>query len=919
MIKELRYAGYTANTSDYDSPDGDLSLSFGLIKEDGYLRTLPNTGGRSIPKEDDVDLEAIYLHRSSSFSHLIILEPKSRKLSYADYKDSREDIGQPKPIGNIPAELVSVHSMGNTLMVITKTGMHYFLWKGIEHGYKHLGEKIPEMPIAFDIGFDVDGAGERIDNYHDHQHIYSRAAPLANKLIAKTYQSGKFVFPFLVRYALRLYDGSLTMQSAPVLIVPSDGMEMKVQDDFVHITVFTGMLHYNLLKPHALDDWTDIVKSVEFFISPPIYTYDQEMFENNILESQSGGYKIQSFSFLNQETKLRTVATIEVDNNGYVNCTHTNWIGDREFGKTLYSSDAPSWRLVSLLNQVGATYSERYDRIKKVLDNIRDTSTFYHLYTLDLSTPDNLDFSRRPVPIANGYLPSITSRETLKDDYQSHDLIIPSSAFVYNSRLNITDIKRKILNEPGMLILSAHSENAIMPYGAEIHVRFIITDDNQNKRIILGYKLRSLHAHESLSYIYCPYPRCSTAVIIIYSGSGVRYAEVKMKPHNFLSGSVFFHSLFYQHETRDISPSAIDELYPLSTPDELTSNIPNKIYTSEVNNPFHFPLSGINTIGTGRIIAISSATKALSEGQFGQFPLYAFSSDGVWALEVSSTGLYSARQPVSREVCLSPSSIAQTDTGVIFASRSGVMMLSGSTCVSISDAIHTEGEEIYRHPSEDYMRKIMDGVGFDSEEQAISPRLSDILTEDCAIAYDHKHQRAFIYNSLMATNGAKQKRKHPCMLVYSLKYNTWASDQNYILRPINAYPDTVVVRVDDKTIVKLSEDKSIRDRCCTIAVTRPIKLGSPSELKTIDTIIQRTDFDLTDIPMALFGSNNMVDWFVVASSSSGKHMRGFSGSPYKFFSLVFSIPIKKGNKSYTPSRLSGASLQYSIKHPRRLR
>ena len=916
MIKELRYAGYTANTSDYDSPDGDLSLSFGLIKEDGYLRTLPNTGGRSIPKEDDVDLEAIYLHRSSSFSHLIILEPKSRKLSYADYKDSSSDIGQPKPIGNIPADLVSVHSMGNTLMVITKTGMHYFLWKGTEHGYKHLGEKIPEMPIAFDIGFDVDGAGERIDNYHDHQHIYSRAAPLANKLIAKTYQSGKFVFPFLVRYALRLYDGSLTMQSAPVLIAPSDGMEMKVKDDFVHITVFTGMLHYSLLNPHALDDWTDIVKSVEFFISPPIYTYDQEKFENNILEGSSAGYQIQSYSHLINETKLRTVAKLEVDDNGFVNCTHTNWRDEKEFGKTLYDSERPSWRVVSLLNQ--PTFDPtRKDRALKVLDNIRDTSTFYHLYTLDISNPDNLSFLRRPVPISNGYLPSITSRETLKDDYQSHDLIIPSSAFVYNSRLNITDIKRKILNEPGSLILSSLSDP--LPIYPEVQVRFVITDDNQNKRIILGHKGNSLHGHESLSYIYCPYPRCTKAVIIVRHGAGAKYSEVKMKPHNFLSGSVFFNGLFYKHEIHDAYMAAVDEQFPLSTPEELTSYIPNKIYTSEVNNPFHFPLSGINTIGTGRIIAISSATKALSEGQFGQFPLYAFSSDGVWALEVSSTGLYSARQPVSREVCLSPSSIAQTDTGVIFASRRGVMMLIGSTCVSISDAIHTEGEEIYRHPSEDYMRKIMDGVGFDSEEQAISPRLSDILTEDCSIAYDHKHQRAFIYNSLMATNGSKQKRKHPCMLVYSLKHNTWASDQNYILRPINAYPDTVVVRVDDKTIVKLSEDKSIRDRCCTIAVTRPMKLGSPSELKTIDTIIQRTDFDLVDIPMALFGSNNMVDWFVVASSSSGKYMRGFSGSPYKFFSLVFSIPIKKGNKSYTPSRLSGASLQYSIKHPRRLR
>lgn len=918
MIKELRYAGYTASTSDYDSPDGDLSLSFGLIKEDGYLRTLPNTGGRSIPKEDGVDLEAIYLHQSSSFLHLIILEPRSRRLFYADYDASGSDIGQPKPIGNIPADLVSVHSMGNTLMVITKTGMHYYLWKGVEKGYKHLGEKIPEMPIAFDIGFNLKSEGRDLDNNHDPQHIYSRAAPTTNKLIADIYQSGKFVFPFLVRYALRLYDGSLTMQSAPVLLAPSDGMEMRVTERYVLITAFTGTLHYNLLKPHALDEWTDIVKSVEFFISPPIYTYDQEKFENNIVEGAGSGYEIQSFSFLDQETKLRTVAKVEINEGDNQNCTHTDWRGNKSFGKTLYDSEAPSWRAVSLLNQ-GGYDPARYDRWGKVLDNIRDTSTFYHLYTLDLSTPDNLDFTRRPVPISQGYLPSLTSHESLKDDYQSHDLIIPSSAFVYNSRLNITDIKRKILNEPGMLILSSHSENAIMPYGVEVQVRFIITDDNQNKRIILGHKFRSRHAHESLSYIYCPYPRCSTAVIVIYSGSGVSYAEVKMKPHNFLSGSVFFRSLFYQHETRIVEPSVIDELFPLSTPEELTYNVPNKIYTSEVNNPFHFPLSGINTIGTGRIIAISSATKALSEGQFGQFPLYAFSSDGVWALEVSPTGLYSARQPVSREVCLSPSSIAQTDTGVIFASRRGVMMLSGSTCVSISDAIHTEGEEIYRSPSEDYMRKIMREVGFDNEVEAFSPRLMDILTEHCSIAYDHKHQRAFVYNSLMKAHGAKQKRVHPCMLVYSLRHNSWASDQNYILRSINAYPDTVIVRVDDKTIVRLSEDKSIRDRCCTIAVTRPIKLDNPSELKTIDTVIQRTDFDLTDIPMALFGSNNMVDWFVVSSASRGKYLRGFSGSPYKFFSLVFSIPINKDNKRYTPSRLSGASIQYSIKHPRRLR
>ena len=47
--------------------------------------------------------------------------------------------------------------------------------------------------------------------------------------------------------------------------------------------------------------------------------------------------------------------------------------------------------------------------------------------------------------------------------------------------------------------------------------------------------------------------------------------------------------------------------------------MPNKIYTSEVNNPFYFPVLGINSVGTGKILGISSAAKALSEVSLGSF------------------------------------------------------------------------------------------------------------------------------------------------------------------------------------------------------------------------------------------------------------------------------------------------------------
>ena len=123
---------------------------------------------------------------------------------------------------------------------------------------------------------------------------------------------------------------------------------------------------------------------------------------------------------------------------------------------------------------------------------------------------------------------------------------------------------------------------------------------------------------------------------------------------------------------------------------EARVSVPNKIYTSEVNNPFSFPLLGINTIGTGEIIGISTAAKALSEGQFGQFPLYAFTTDGVWALEVSATGSYSAKQPITRDVCLDGRSITQIDDAVLFATARGIMLISGSESICITDILDAE-------------------------------------------------------------------------------------------------------------------------------------------------------------------------------------------------------------------------------------
>ena len=38
MIKEIKYNGYSANPSDYECADGDLSVAMNLITEDGVLK-----------------------------------------------------------------------------------------------------------------------------------------------------------------------------------------------------------------------------------------------------------------------------------------------------------------------------------------------------------------------------------------------------------------------------------------------------------------------------------------------------------------------------------------------------------------------------------------------------------------------------------------------------------------------------------------------------------------------------------------------------------------------------------------------------------------------------------------------------------------------------------------------------------------
>ncbi len=550
----------------------------------------------------------------------------------------------------------------------------------------------------------------------------------------------------------------------------------------------------------------------------------------------------------------------------------------------------------------------------KIANNIKDCHDFYFVRSIPV---EELTTQRKDIEIEEDYLQSLVAKEVMTDDYQTHDRLIPSYSYTYNSRLNIANLRRRLFSGYDTASMVCYA-NGLMNYWSEKN-----GDSVTQHMEDMGYSLNAViytrvHADgreltlcsscsAALSYdrgYYLFYPDTSANEMII--SSYMMYRRAKLEPHTSLNGSFYFNGF----QTPDGSISTV----PSASASPVIS-LPNKIYTSEVNNPFYFPLSGINTVGTGEILGICSAVRALSEGQFGQFPLYAFSTEGVWALEVSGTGSYSARQPVTRDVCLNSGSITQIDNAVLFATSRGIMLLSGSSSKCISDILDGQQFSASHLP---FSEKLEELSGMDFNSFSYSGFKEYIAR--CSIAYDYLNQRIVVFSP-----------SHSYAYVYSLKSKAWGMTSSCFSATVNSYPDAYVM-THDYRLVNLSEyadspdggnasigvnkdeetGKLTLSGVNSVLVTRPLKLDAPDVLKTVSCIIQRGVFRKGHVTQILYGSRDLINWFPVASSAD-HYLRGFSGTPYKYFRIFIICALSKDECLY------GCSVQYETRFTDNLR
>lgn len=868
MEQFMNYRGIRTSSSPDTSKDGDLSVCQNLEVYNGVLRPSVIKGTEPI-KINTSGYTLLYVHHLNN-SDVNYIFYDDEPLFYTNRENNLI------PFSNIPA-VKQVTSIGNTLIIIDREGhINYFLWGEVDESgiksYKDLGATIPDVAINFSLEsslgkisrFDIDFNPEewRGKDFNDETKtkVTNTVMAQVNKYIKENAtDKGKFIYPFFVRYALRLFDGTLTKHSAPILMIATSGespVVTKMQNESWSIY---GLMHNLCMLASSvnpqLDQWHDIVKSVDIFISQPIYTIDI-----------SGECKR-----LGESPSQFTISKLLYDKDVFPDSVPSP-IPQYPFFQHHILFDA--FKLLRPQQNFPFEYFVELPQKEDKEIKIEDVSTFHFLKSIDIKQLSQYKEWKK-IEIEGDYLQSIEQKEIMTDDYDYNNIKRADKAFVYNNRLNISGVISELFN--GYKVPFQKSNGYISYFMDDVqrnnYAVTIFVDIKRDGQIYRVKESAGVFAYGSFPYFfYYPDPNASKVTIMRqYTESGIfktDFLELPLQKHKFLNGAYFFNNFFeyWDYKTSE-EPAITDEnIY-----------MPNKIYTSEIGNPFFFPLGGINTIGTGKIQGMSAITRALSQGQFGQFPLLVFSTDGIWALEVSSNGLYSSKQKMSNHICSNTESITQIDGAVLFISSKGLIIIEGGDVYSLSDDV--EG--------------CMDDLSF------IGINTISLIgrMQKSMIAYDYPNSRVVIFDSSNE------------VIIYHLVSKTWNTIllDTPIKKAISDYPYNFIQT--DKIIRMDKQYECSGEKTNGLIVTRPLKFESLS-FKTISQIIHQGNLR-TSPETKIYGSYDCINWSYVGDFKSNRASR--IPVSFKYYRLVIKTSIDSHEK------LSGIRFEIMEKFKNRFR
>ncbi len=939
MIKRIQLRGISRTPSDRMTEDGGCAESVN-IQTDGEEQA-PSPEARMVSEEllgTNAPALIRFVHKLPGGGKVYVGHDAK---AFAAYKDAKE-VAVSEAV-TLDGDIEYCTATGNVLAVYTAGTPYYFLWQ--DGGYTYLGNAVPEPQVEV-ITANLGAGDERwvevakttgqsstditLRRLREEGGTYDINNPLdealavdtwnkaatdgdvnhaawletmtniwddVSRVLAKMRAAGEFAAPFLLRYALRLYDGSYIHTSAPILCgagYSADWVKVWLDSTYKSGRIVDGEWsldgdpdyygyalrcqltnHFIVRLKGSFDAgaWKDLVQSIDFFASTPIYApgrgVEMARMDAALRIAFKGMENAEGFrDELLSKGNFYLVKSVDVNDARSM----SELTGGR---MQLYNSDMVSGDLLPVQKSLPDAY--RDGNVHVPLNGV----LAFNGRTVLAGAKERLTTG---ASLLNGLQTDGSTRNSDVGYYFRYKIVVDGAAHYVCSR-----------NRRGVI-------GAILP-------GFFATDnpilDKYRYQLFNGESRSGVtNYYGAIPYSLLCYPdsRC-VSVEVCRTGTTVPQGKViPMMKHPALEcayawlghGVSLASALQFSDWDDVIYSTAENGMVPL----------PSKLLASEAENPFLFRASGIISFGD-EVIAAAATSVPLSEGQYGQFPLYVFTGGGIRTLETGSDGTFtskSAQAGLARHIALK-GTVMGMEQAVVFTTEKGVMLLSGGTVQCISEVMNG------RH------RGVDDGIV--AGTSTVSDRLAgtawgkllassgagEVFMQymvDAVPAYDQKGGRLIFI-----------KPEADYQYVYRIDRRTWHKAViDNLEKPVNSFPECLVPDLDanlydlstvlDAASVLTDTGHSVRG----VIATRPFDLDNPDVRKVIRNIRVRGQFNRENVKYLLLGSMDGISWRLLTS---------LRGGSYKMFRLVLLTDLAP------TERISWVDVDYETRMTNRLR
>lgn len=942
MKQNVRFSGLNLSVDEQAVENGALAVCDGMEVHNGALRPCVIEG----EDKSVINGEILYIHElTNGRKNAVFAVDDEAGITIDDtnypkgtlmYQDITDQSAQPVSLGVEDQGLTrsvinSITSNGNTLVLLTVNGMKYFRW--YNNTYKYLGD-MPELELEFslregDIHEDFDVGYQRADywqnvnylmldesayevdldvDYTDSKNLLVREEAMdaaLGKAKQLCHKKKYFTLPFFVRYCYRLWDGRKIMHSAPVLlfsdithpeaVIVGRSYESSPNYHWNWAMVLPQKLHLKVWNSEVIntikDDWKDIIKSIDVYITPEISRRDETITVDIPADGENYPWsgKWEHLYYDNEDVSEISSTTIIGQK-----LAKESFTGKFHYAIALKNKgSAPGWLsrpLFYFKEDSDIKYRHTYGifQPKEIGEEqwkkrLAEQNAYYLLKRYDL-TEGNIPTDGY-LPIDDDIIDNIEAQEqmitsTAPDDYRTHNEIIATQSYVYNNRINLTGIEEIPFRGfpiyclvPDAITDGGYSE----PYIDSIIVR--LEEDGKNVYVQRKHDGINRNVNDwfiSKTFIFFPDTRAKE--MWVYSRGTGLMAHFTLTEHPFLNGAYHMGDIFNAGSGtfHDEIPASEDVDFNLIDTDPRLP-LRNYIFTSASGNPFVYPAAHRYAVGMGEVKAIASTTRALSQGQFGQYPLIAFATDGIYALEVSSTGSYSGIQPISREVITNANALLQLDQSVAFITKRAISQLIESDVNDLSTQLSGP------------LRDLSTMLANLPPTKAVGDLIKAVQSSDAIYDFVNKRLLYFLMEDGAYTGD---------VLTFSANDNAWAfkSLGNVVKGVYNSYPYPYIHKTDG-TLICLSEPYDNKDMGAYSGLIVSRTLKSEGYRNAIREFIQDYDIDEARPMLMLWGSDDNRTWHYIGKSNA-RQMGRLPGRIYKYFRLAVQFENLKRNDLY---------------------